>query len=147
MSIQVLEYIPKVTTSSMGFINVRYHDVIFNCEIRVHKSRAFIWVKMPQKAENPQQPTQRFNVIHWPSKEVSDVFQETVKAELSLKFPEAVAIPPFKDAKKIMKSRVNPGRKPSTSDKPLQKKSVDPSAFVTPPPLKARNKSKFTGKY
>lgn len=114
---------------STGVVEVLYWDLKMYCDIVIFKSRLGTFIKIPQRVEPDGK---RVNIIFWSSKEISDAFQEEVKAQLMERFPEALIIPDLREVKK----KKNFHKKSLRKNTPLS----HPKEFI---PGKARSTSKF----
>ncbi len=86
-----------------GMVEVQYWDMILFCEIVILKTRDGVYVKIPQRYDQPTNG-RKINILFWVTPEVSKAFQDEVKAQLLEKFPEALQIPEKKDVKRNIRN-------------------------------------------
>lgn len=92
---------PKIIGSAVIEVTTMHEGVEYpfqlTCEIRITKNKQDFWVKMPSIVMANQKPK---NIAHWPEQASSDIFQESIKKQLSLKYPEEFDIKKLTDNQK-----------------------------------------------
>jgi hypothetical protein len=89
--LHVMKYELKPTYTRIGYITVRYYDIIIRCSVCVFKNER-IFIRMPEMFLK----TKKFPFVAWISKEKSDKFQEEMlrylKVNAGLDLPKAVKL-------------------------------------------------------
>lgn len=90
----------------MTYHEGNYYPFHLSCEVRRTQNREDFWVKLPALSLANKKTK---NVNNWPAREHSDVFQTSIKSQLSFKHPDVFSKDNLTDNKKdIMgKSRMH----------------------------------------
>lgn len=147
MKIEVLDFSPALNFVRTGYVKVKYYDLTMSLEVRFNIPKNYTWFKMPQAIGLNKK---YYNTCNWEDKAHSDEFQNEIRQQLAVKFPDALKIPD--------KVTVNKSQKDFRKRKQLVKKANEqvnsaranpprgfnnPSAFIDPP-RRARPQSRFS---
>ena len=76
--IEIVDCGISVDITRIGFVMVKYNDLIISCDICVYKQQK-IWIRLPEMWISE---TQKRRFLYWPSEEKSNDFQKEVLSKL-----------------------------------------------------------------
>lgn len=76
--IEISDVVFKANATRVGFLKVKYYDLIIKCDICLYKNEK-LWIRMPETWVQDKKK----NYAYWESKEKSNINQEIILKKLS----------------------------------------------------------------
>jgi hypothetical protein len=83
MHVDILLFQLKPARNRIGYVNLRYYDLLIKCDLVYYAKEHKVWIRMPEKWILP---TQKTCFCSWINKKISDEFQKNVISKIFAKF-------------------------------------------------------------